>query len=252
MFAHVRDGLWTVTLNRPAVLNCVDESWLRDFQVLLDEIQRDAEARVVVIRGAGRAFCTGVDLTALSQGRIGNAFFRQWEEALWKLETLDAIVIAAIHAHCIGGGLQLALACDLRLARSDAMFGITAVKEGIIPGIGVWRIARHAGLGRAKRLALTAEVIDAATALQWGLVDDMADVDAFEPRLAGLIDRLHAMAWTSARLTKKLANIALDTPFAEFTEIFCEYQRLATASPEHRSAMQERRERRLRSQHPGS
>ena len=252
MIAHVQNGLWTVTLNRPAVLNCVNESWLRDFQVLLDEIQRDSEARVVVIRGAGRAFCTGIDLTALSQGTIGAAFFREWEEALRRLETLDPIVIAAVHAHCIGGGLQLALACDLRLARADARFGITAVKEGIIPGIGVWRIARHAGLGRAKRLALTADVVDAATALQWGLVDDIADADEFEPRLASLIGRLGEMAWTSTRLTKKLANAALDTSIAEFTEMFVEYQRLATASPEHQAAMQERRERRSRTPRPGS
>jgi enoyl-CoA hydratase/carnithine racemase len=244
MFADVRDGVWTLTLNRPSVLNCIDEAWLRDFQRLLDEIQRDTEARVVVIRGAGRAFCTGIDLTALSKGQISSAFFRQWEEALWRLETLDAIVIAAVHAHCIGGGLQLALACDLRLARTDARFGITAVKEGIIPGIGVWRIARHAGLGRAKWLALTGEVVDAATALQWGLVQATADEDVFEARLASLISRMGEMAWTSTKLTKKLANIALDTSAAELTEMFCEFQRLSTASSEHQRAMRERREAR--------
>ena len=71
--------------------------------------------------------------------------------ALGKIETMDAIAIAAVQSHCIGGGLQVALACDLRIARSDARFGITAVKEGIIPGIGMWRVARYAGMGRAKR-----------------------------------------------------------------------------------------------------
>ena len=81
--------------------------------------------------------------------------------ALRKLETLDPVVVAAIHSHCIGGGLQIALACDLRVARDDARFGITAVEEGIIPGIGMWRVARHAGVGRAKQLALAAEIIDA-------------------------------------------------------------------------------------------
>ena len=103
------------------------------------------DVRVVVVRGAGRAFCSGIDITALSQGEIGMSFFRNWEAALRKMETMDAVVIAAIQSHCIGGGLQIALACDLRVARDDARFGITAVSEGIIPGIGMWRVARHAG-----------------------------------------------------------------------------------------------------------
>jgi enoyl-CoA hydratase len=122
------------------------------------------------------------------------AFFRNWETALRKLETLDAVVIAAIHSHCIGGGLQIALACDLRVARDDARFGITAVREGIVPGIGMWRVVRHAGIGRAKRLALAAE----------------------------LTDRILSMAWTSTRLTKKLTNMAFDTSFAEFVETYFE------------------------------
>ena len=123
---------------------------------------------------------------------------------------LDAVVIAAIHSHCIGGGLQVALACDLRVARDDAQFGITAVREGIIPGIGMWRVARHAGLGRAKRLALAAEIVDAAVAMEWGLVDWVVDGDAFEAKVAELTERMLTMGSTSTRLTKKLTNMAFD------------------------------------------
>jgi len=102
----------------------------------------------------------------------------------------DPVVIAGIHSHCIGGGLQVALACDLRIARDDARFGITAVKEGIIPGIGMWRAARFAGMGRAKRLALAADIIDATTALEWGLVDWVVGADAFEAKIADLTTRI--------------------------------------------------------------
>ena len=164
MYSTVDDRVATVTLNRPQVLNCANEQWARDLNTLVDDLAGIHDLRVVVVRGAGRAFCSGIDLTALSQGETGMTFFRNWEMALRKLETLDAVVIAAIHSHCIGGGLQIALACDLRVARDDARFGITAVREGIIPGIGMWRVARHAGLGRAKRLALAADIIDAAVA----------------------------------------------------------------------------------------
>src|SRR4029078_6602901 len=96
---------------------------------------------------------------------------------------------AAVQSHCIAGALQLSLACDLRVARDDARFGITAVREGIIPGIGMWRVARHAGLGRAKRLALAAEIVDAAEAQEWGLVDWVVAPDSFEAKVADLTER---------------------------------------------------------------
>jgi enoyl-CoA hydratase len=241
MYSTTDDAVATLVLNRPEVLNCADEQWARDLNTLIDDLATNDQLRVVVIRGAGRAFCSGIDLTALSQRETGMTFFRNWEVALRKLEALDPIVIAAVHSHCIGGGLQIALACDLRVARDDARFGITAVKEGIIPGIGMWRVARHAGLGRAKRLALAAEVVDAVVAHEWGLVDWVVEASAFDAKIAELTDRIVSMAWTSTRLTKKLTNMAFELSFSEFVESYFEYQRLSIESPEHLHAMAERR-----------
>jgi enoyl-CoA hydratase len=241
MYSTVDDRVATLVLNRPHVLNCANEQWVRDLNTLVDDLARNDRLRVVVVRGAGRAFCSGIDLTALSQGAIGMTFFRGWEGALRKLEALDPVVIAAIQSHCIGGGLQIALACDLRVARDDARFGITAVNEGIIPGIGMWRIARHAGLGRAKRLALVADVVDAAVAREWGLVEWVVDAGAFEAKVADLTDRILSTAVTSTRFTKKLCNIAFETSFAEFIETYFEYQRLSISSPEHLDAMADHR-----------
>jgi enoyl-CoA hydratase len=237
MYSELADGVATIVLNRPQVLNCANEQWARDLNAIVDDLSADDRIRVVVLRGAGRAFCSGIDLTALSAGETSMGFFRNWESALRKLEAMDPIVIAAIHSHCIGGGLQIALACDLRVARDDARFGITAVREGIIPGIGMWRVARYAGLGRAKRLALAADVIDAATAHEWGLVDWVVQEQAFELKIAELVGRVQSMAWTSTRLTKKLTNMAFETSFGEFVETYFEYQRLSTSSPEHLQAM---------------
>ena len=241
MYSIVDDRVATVILNRPQVLNCANEQWARDLSTLVDDLASNDDLRVVVVRGAGRAFCSGIDLTALSQGETGMTFFRNWETALRQLETLDAVVIAAIHSHCIGGGLQIALACDLRVARSDARFGITAVREGIIPGIGMWRVARHAGVGRAKRLALAADIVDAAVAEKWGLVDWVVDADSFEAKVTELTERILSMAWTSTRMTKKLTNMVFDTSFTEFVETYFEYQRLSTVSPEHLQAMADHR-----------
>lgn len=241
MYSQADGPVATLVLNRPQVLNCANEQWARDLNTLVDQLTADARIRVVVLRGAGRAFCSGIDLTALSEGETTMAFFRNWETALRKIEAMNAIVIAAIQSHCIGGGLQVALACDLRVASDDARFGITAVNEGIIPGIGMWRIARYAGIGRAKRLALGAEIVDAATALDWGLVDYVVGPDGFEPKIAELTDRILAMGWTSTRLTKKLTNMACETPFATFVDTYLEYQRLSLESPEHRQAMADHR-----------
>ena len=241
MYSTVDGRVATLMLNRPDVLNCANEQWARDLNTLVDDLATNDEIRVVVLRGAGRAFCSGIDITALSQGETGIGFFRNWETALRKLETLNPIVIAAIQSHCIGGGLQIALACDLRIARDDARFGITAVREGIIPGIGMWRIARYAGLGRAKRLALAADVIDAATAASWGLVDWIVGTDMFETTIADVTQRVLSMASTSTRLTKKLTNMAFETSFADFVETYFEYQRQSLTSPEHEQVMAEHR-----------
>jgi enoyl-CoA hydratase/carnithine racemase len=242
MYSETHDRVASVVLNRPEVLNCANEQWVRDLNTLADELAQNERLRVVVLRGAGRAFCSGIDLTALSRGEISMTFFRNWEAALRKLETMDALVIAGVHSHCIGGGLQVALACDLRVARADARFGVTAVKEGIIPGLGMWRIARYAGLGRAKRLVLTADVIDASTARDWGLVDWVVSAEDFETKISELTERALAMAWTSTRLAKRLTNMAFEVSFAEFVPIYFDYQRQSMESPEHRQAMAEYRE----------
>jgi enoyl-CoA hydratase/carnithine racemase len=241
MYSEIAGEVATLTLNRPRVLNCANEQWARDLNTLVDDLASNAGVRVVVLRGAGRAFCSGIDLTALSQGEIGMSFFANWEAALAKIEAMDAVVVAAIHSHCIGGGLQIALACDLRVARDDARIGITAVREGIIPGIGMWRVARHAGLGRTKRLALAADVIDAATALDWGLVDWVEGPETYESRISELTERLRSMAATSTRLTKKLTNMVFDVPLEPFVKAYLGFQEEAIASPEHASTMAEHR-----------
>jgi enoyl-CoA hydratase/carnithine racemase len=127
------------------------------------------------------------------------------------------------------------------VARDDARFGITAVRERIIPGIGMWRVARHAGLGRAKRLALAAEIVDAEVAQQWGLVDWVVDAASFDAKVAELTERILSMAETSTRLTKKLTNMAFETSFADFVETYFEFQLLSMRSAEHLEVMAEHR-----------
>ena len=108
----------------------------------------------MVVGGAGRAFCSGMDRTAMAAGTIGEAFYRHWIRALNCLEDMPKVSVGVLHGYSIGGGLQLGLACDVRLATDDAVLGLGASRHGIIPDGGVLRLARVVGLGRAKELAL--------------------------------------------------------------------------------------------------
>src|SRR5262249_60215825 len=108
----------------------------------------DPEVWVVVVRGKGRAFCSGMDRKALAAGQVGEAFYRHWIRALNCLEDMDKLVVGLLHGYSIGGGLQLAVACDLRLATEDAVLGLGATRHGLVPDGSILRLARIVGLGR--------------------------------------------------------------------------------------------------------
>jgi enoyl-CoA hydratase/carnithine racemase len=167
----VSDGVGRITLNRPAVLNALDTDLAAGLADAVERAAEDSEATVVVVGGAGRAFCSGMDRTALAEGTIGEAFYRHWARALNGLEDMAKVTLAVLHGHSLGGGLQLALACDLRLATEDAVLGLGATRHGIIPDGAVLRLARVIGLGRAKELALLNDEVPPAEARAMGLVN---------------------------------------------------------------------------------
>ena len=134
------------------MLNALDLALSAELAEAAEAAARDEAVWVVVVRGAGRAFCSGMDRTVLSAGGIGEAFYRNWTRALNRLEDMDKLSVAVLHGYSIGGGLQLAVACDLRLATTDAVLGLGATRHGLIPDGSILRLARIVGLGRAKEL----------------------------------------------------------------------------------------------------
>ncbi len=225
-----------ITLDRPSVLNAADEAWVADLNACADAAAGDGDARVVVLEGAGPSFCSGIDLDVLAAGRIGRSWFEGWERAMRRLETMDRLVVAAVHGYCIGGGLQLALACDVRVARDDATLGLPAVKEGLIPGLGVWRLPRAVGLGRARHLVLTGATIGASEALAMGLVDHVAPPDRFEDTVADVAERLAGVAFASAVASKRLLDLAYG-PYEAALSAYLDEQERAMRSPDHAEAM---------------
>ncbi|HSD52292.1 MAG TPA: enoyl-CoA hydratase/isomerase family protein [Candidatus Methylomirabilis sp.] len=233
-----RDGrIARITLNRPEVLNAENMSFLTDLTEAIHALRDDREARVAIVTGAGRAFCAGVDLTALSGGSLDLSFFTDIEY-LWDiLENCDKAVICGIHGYCLGGGLQIAVACDLRVAAEDATLGLPAVRECLIPGLGSYRLPRMIGMGRARELLLLGDTIDARRALEIGLVNSVVPRDQLESACLSLAKRLLAIPHTSLTHIKRLSNLAFHADFPRFMQAFVPAMQACLASPEHAAAM---------------
>src|SRR6266700_3134558 len=179
----VAEGVAWITLNRPAVLNALNTDLAAALADHAEAAAADPTVTLVVVRGAGRAFSSGMDRTALAAGAIGEAFYRHWIRALNCLEDMPKISLAVLHGHSIGGGLQLALACDLRLATDEAVIGLGATRHGLIPDGAVLRLARVVGLGRAKELALLNDDVSPEAARAIRLADRGRPHEAAPPRV---------------------------------------------------------------------
>jgi len=239
------DGdLIRLTLDRPEVLNAVNYQGSLDLHRAAQAIHDDPKARVVLIRGNGRAFCTGIDLKELAAEETPHDYFYQWDYALRLLELSDKLLVCAIHGYALGGGLQLPLASDIRIATEDAVLGLPAAKEGFIPGLGTQRLPRYIGLGRAKRMALSGESIDGLEALRIGLVDYAVKLQEFDQEVEALTQRYLSLSSEGARQTKLMMSAYQDLPHGQFFEEYLHRQSISIASPDHDEAMNAFREKR--------
>ena len=242
---YERDGARArITLNRPDLLNAVAMTGAREFDALIQEIERDTALRLVTIVGAGRAFSTGIDLKDLAVGKIDNSYFDLWDRALRRIETMDKLVLCLIHGYALGGGLQLALAADIRVCTASAKLGLPAIKEGLIPGLGTFRLARYIGLGRAKRLIISGETIDGREAERIGLVDYLVDEADAMDQFEQIAERYAAVNSQGCRLSKALLAECFDREFDSFFALYKERQKQATSSEDFSEAMTAYREKR--------
>jgi enoyl-CoA hydratase/carnithine racemase len=198
----------SIELNRPAKLNALNVSLVAALEEAVERVAEAPDVDVVVVRGRGRAFCAGLDLDMFAAEGMPPGFYRRQERAFRRLETMDKIVIAAIHGHCVGGGVQLAAACDVRVASPDALFAIPAVEEGVFPGMAPYRLPRLVGKGRAASLILTGRRLDAEEAERIGLIDHVGDFDA-------VIDAYARAPREAAAASKRLIARSYETSFED-------------------------------------
>jgi enoyl-CoA hydratase len=231
-----RGPIGEIRLNRPEVLNALGHEWPHDMLAAAREMQDDDAIRVVLVTGEGRTFCSGLDLTQLARGEIPNQFFHDAEYAFRAMETMDKAVIAGLQGYCIGGGLQLAIACDVRIATDDAILGLPAVQEAFLPGMGTYRLPRLIGMGNARHLILSGENVDAQEAYRIGMVNKVVPRAGLEAELDSWAQRYLEVPRPSLTWAKRLSNQSLDLPFDQFVPVFDAAMETVIASEEHQAA----------------
>ena len=218
------DAVVTVTLNRPAALNALDTATLRELARAVRDIRRSGDVRAVVITGAGdKAFSAGADIAAMEamSAAEGHAYSRLGHDVLARLEALDVPVIAALNGVALGGGLELALACDLIVASERARLGQPEINLGLIPGFGgTQRLALRTGLARARELVYLGHMISADEAHRIGLVNRVVPADRLRAEAAELGAALAAKAPVALRQAKRATAFAA----AAAVEAGCRYE----------------------------
>jgi enoyl-CoA hydratase len=179
--SQLSSGIFYLTINRPDKLNALNKQTLSELAVLLNQASDDDDVKGIIITGAGeKAFVAGADIREIAELNELNSrkFAEQGQEVFFMIENSSKPVIAAINGFALGGGCELAMACHLRLAASNAKFGLPEVTLGIIPGFGgTQRLTQLIGKGRATEMIMTGEMIDAQTALSFGLINHITEND---------------------------------------------------------------------------
>jgi len=212
------EGLATISVNRPEALNAINKETILEILSHLDDAKRDESVRVIAITGAGdRAFSAGADMQVWKDiDPLGaREFSRLGQRMCEEIEALEKPVIAAINGYALGGGLELAMACDLRIASEKARLGQTEINWGILPGWGgTQRLPQFVGKGVAKEMIFTGKMISAKDAEQLGLVNKVVPLDQLESALKELANELVNKSPVGIKMVKELINSSLETPLA--------------------------------------
>jgi 2-(1,2-epoxy-1,2-dihydrophenyl)acetyl-CoA isomerase len=242
LFQEPRGAVATVTLNRPEARNALDIVMRRELVAVLDEVEADAEARVLILTGAGGHFCSGGDVKTMREKRYTAAEGRARVELLntmvRRLVDFPRPTIAMVDGYAVGAGSNLALCCDLIVASERAKFGELFWKIGLVPdGGGTWLLPRVVGLARAKELIFTADVIDAAEAARIGLVNRVVSVEALEATTRALAEKIAAGPPAVLKMAKHMVNRAATSDLAAALDLEAFSQGLAIASEDHQEGL---------------
>jgi enoyl-CoA hydratase len=235
------DGVAVVTLDRPEVKNALDLETIEAFSTVVDELARDSALRAVVVTGSGGTFISGGDLKdflRLEDGESGKRMARRMQSVLARLEALEVPVIAAIEGLALGGGAEVALACDIRIASQSARIAFKQVSLGIMVGWGGGqRLLRLVGRSRALKLLLTGVTLTAGEAVGIGLVDEVVPAGEVLAAALRLAREIASQPPAAVRATKRALHYGAEMSRAEAAAFEAECFATLWGSPDHREAV---------------
>lgn len=238
---EVKDSIGMITLHRPKALNALNTVLLHELSNLLDRIKEDTSIGIVIITGSGeKAFVAGADIAEMQTLTAieGRNFGKIGQDVFNKLESLPQPVIAAINGFALGGGCELAMACDIRIASEKAKFGQPEVSLGITPGFGgTQRLPRLVGKGRAKELIYTGDIIDAGEAYRIGLVNKVAAPDELMNVAKAMAEKILSRASVAVQLSKAAVNEGLNMDLASGIAYEAEVFGLCFATEDQKEGM---------------
>ena len=223
-----------VLINREKAHNALNSGVMERLEEIFAQLEDDCEVMVVVIRGAGeKAFVAGADLKEIKDaGKRRPELIRKGQDILAKIRNSSKVVIAAVNGYALGGGLELALACDIRIASENAKFALPEAKLGLMPGYGGTQLLpRLVGIGKAKYIILSGKMITAGDALQFGLVEKVCSSERLMEEVAELAEKISANGPLSIRACKRAIDAGMQLPIDDALELELEeYAKVALSS----------------------
>lgn len=217
LLTEIKEGIGIIKINRPQQLNALNIETIHELNDVAHQWSRDDRIKVMIITGEGKAFVAGADIAEMKDMTKQQAIdlSEMGQKVFSLIESQDKPVIAAVNGFALGGGCELAMACDIRIASDKAKLGQPEINLGIIPGFaGTQRLARMVGTAKAKELILTAEIIDAQTSMNIGLVNQVVPHDNLLETCIELAKKIASKGPTAVRLAKRVISRGVETDFA--------------------------------------
>ena len=234
------DGYATLTLNRPDKLNALNELLLVEVRAAILSLSQDRSVHALIVTGAGKAFAAGADIATMSEmpTAVAKAFADAGHAVGDALESAPFPSIAAVNGFALGGGCELAMACDFIHASEKAKFGQPEVNLGVIPGFGgTQRLARRVGLGRARELCYTGDIIGAEEALRIGLVNGVHAADDLLPRVREIAKKIAQKGPLAIAQCKRVIGRGADLPLERASELEAQAFALLFGTADQREGM---------------
>lgn len=214
LLTSLENSVLTITINRPDKLNALNRDVFTDLDNVLNDIEKNAEIRSVIITGAGnKAFVAGADISEFKEFGKNEAIAlaKRGQDIFAKIESCNKPIVAAVNGFALGGGCELSMACHFRIASDNAKFGQPEVNLGLIPGYGgTQRLVQLIGKGRALELLMSGNMMDANTALQYGLANDVVKQEELLGKVRSILETINSKAPLAVAACIKTANAVYD------------------------------------------